>query len=359
MNDTTRHAYRVLARKYRPETFSELIGQDALVRILSNALKLNRLAHAFVLTGVLGIGKTSTARILAKGLNCIGADGNGVPTLEPCGHCESCKAIAMTSCYVLEMDAASNTGVDDVREIIEGVGYRPVSARFKIYIIDEVHMMSKNAFNALLKTLEEPPDAVKFIFATTEIRKVPITILSRCQRFDLRRVSTVMLSDHLSWICAKESINAHPEALAMIVRAAEGSVRDALSLLDQAAAMTADSFSPEMVADMLGRPGRNSTQALLTAALIGDTKDALAIFAHAYSRSADPEMLVSTFDLIHLASNAAGAPPDNLIDNDKQTISDLANFGIARPAWQLLLKGHDEVKQAPDPAAVVKCLLFV
>jgi DNA polymerase-3 subunit gamma/tau len=363
MNDTTRHAYRVLARKYRPETFSELIGQDALVRILSNALKLNRLAHAFVLTGVRGIGKTSTARILAKGLNCIGADGNGVPTLEPCGHCEPCKAIADgRHVDVLEMDAASNTGVDDVREIIEGVGYRPVSARFKIYIIDEVHMMSKNAFNALLKTLEEPPDAVKFILATTEIRKVPVTILSRCQRFDLRRVSTVMLSDHLSWICAKESINAHPEALAMIARAAEGSVRDALSLLDQAAAMTADSFNPEMVADMLGRPGRNSTQAILKAALIGDTKDALAMFAHAYSRSADPEMLVSDLlDLIHLASmHAAGAPPDNLIDSDKQTISDLANFGIARlgRAWQLLLKGHDEVKQAPDPAASCEMLII-
>jgi DNA polymerase-3 subunit gamma/tau len=363
MNDTTRHAYRVLARKYRPETFSELIGQDALVRILSNALKLNRLAHAFVLTGVRGIGKTSTARILAKGLNCIGADGNGVPTLEPCGHCEPCKAIADgRHVDVLEMDAASNTGVDDVREIIEGVGYRPVSARFKIYIIDEVHMMSKNAFNALLKTLEEPPDAVKFILATTEIRKVPVTILSRCQRFDLRRVSTVMLSDHLSWICAKESINAHPEALAMIARAAEGSVRDALSLLDQAAAMTADSFNPEMVADMLGRPGRNSTQAILKAALIGDTKDALAMFAHAYSRSADPEMLVfDLLDLIHLASmHAAGAPPDNLIDSDKQTISDLANFGIARlgRAWQLLLKGHDEVKQAPDPAASCEMLII-
>ena len=363
MNDTTQQAYRVLARKYRPETFSELIGQDALVRILSNALKLNRLAHAFVLTGVRGIGKTSTARILAKGLNCIGADGNGVPTLEPCNNCEPCKAIADgRHVDVLEMDAASNTGVDDVREIIEGVGYRPVSARFKIYIIDEVHMMSKNAFNALLKTLEEPPDAVKFILATTEIRKVPVTILSRCQRFDLRRVSTVMLSDHLSWICAKESINAHPEALAMIARAAEGSVRDALSLLDQAAAMTADSFSPEMVADMLGRPGRNSTQAILKAALIGDTKDALAMFAHAYSRSADPEMLVSDLlDLIHLASmHAAGAPPDNLIDSDKQTISDLANFGIARlgRAWQLLLKGHGEVKQAPDPAASCEMLII-
>ena len=363
MNDTTQQAYRVLARKYRPETFSELIGQDVLVRTLSNALKLDRLAHAFVLTGVRGIGKTSTARILAKGLNCIGVDGNGVPTLEPCGHCESCQAIASgRHVDVLEMDAASNTGVDDVREIIEGVGYRPVSARYKIYIIDEVHMMSKNAFNALLKTLEEPPDSVKFIFATTEIRKVPVTILSRCQRFDLRRVSTVMLCNHLSWICGRESIDVRPEALAMIARAAEGSVRDALSLLDQAAATTADKLTPEMVADMLGRPDRNSSQAILKAALAGDTKDALTMFAHAYAHGAEPEMLVSDLlDLVHIASmHAAGAPPDDLVDSDKQNVSDLANFGIARlgRAWQLLLKGHSEVKQAPDSAASCEMLII-
>ena len=363
MNDTTQQAYRVLARKYRPETFSELIGQDVLVRTLSNALKLDRLAHAFVLTGVRGIGKTSTARILAKGLNCIGVDGNGVPTLEPCGHCESCQAIASgRHVDVLEIDAASNTGVEDVREIIEGVGYRPVSARYKIYIIDEVHMMSKNAFNALLKTLEEPPDSVKFIFATTEIRKVPVTILSRCQRFDLRRVSTVMLSNHLSWICGRESIDVRPEALAMIARAAEGSVRDALSLLDQAAATTADKLTPEMVADMLGRPGRNSSQAILKAALAGDTKDALTMFAHAYAHGAEPEMLVSDLlDLVHIASmHAAGAPPDDLVDSDKQNVSDLANFGIARlgRAWQLLLKGHSEVKQAPDSAASCEMLII-
>ena len=363
MNDTTQQAYRVLARKYRPETFSELIGQDALVRTLSNALKLGRLAHAFVLTGVRGIGKTSTARILAKGLNCVGVEGNGGPTLEPCGHCEPCQAIASGHHVdVLEMDAASNTGVDDAREIIESVSYRPISARYKVYIIDEVHMMSKNAFNALLKTLEEPPGSVKFIFATTEIRKVPITILSRCQRYDLRRVSTVMLSDHLSRICAKESIDSRPEALTMIARAAEGSVRDALSLLDQAAAMTADALTPEMVADMLGRPDRNSSQSILKAGLAGETKDALQMFSHAYARGAEPEMLVSDLlDLIHLASmHAAGAPPDDLIDSDKQTISDLAKFGIARlgRAWQLLLKGHGEVTQAPDSAASCEMLII-
>ena len=363
MNDTTQQTYRVLARKYRPETFSELIGQDALVRTLSNALTLGRLAHAFVLTGVRGIGKTSTARLLAKGLNCIGADGNGGATLEPCGQCEPCQAIAGgRHVDVLEMDAASHTGVDDAREIIEGVGYRPVSARYKIYIIDEVHMMSKNAFNALLKTLEEPPDAVKFIFATTEIRKVPVTILSRCQRYDLRRVPAGLLVDHLATICQKETIDAQPEALAMIARAAEGSVRDALSLLDQAAAMTADALTPELVADMLGRPGRSESQAVLTAALAGDTNAALTAFANAYARGAEPDMLVADLlDLIHLASmQAAGAASDDLIDSDKATVLSLAEFGIARlgRAWQLLLKGHGELAHAPDPAAGCDMLII-
>ncbi|MEC8109009.1 MAG: DNA polymerase III subunit gamma/tau [Pseudomonadota bacterium] len=363
MNDTTQQTYRVLARKYRPETFSELIGQDTLVRTLGNALTLGRLAHAFALSGVRGIGKTSTARLLAKGLNCVGVDGHGGPTLEPCGRCEPCQAIASgRHVDVLEMDAASHTGVDDAREIIEGVGYRPVSARYKIYIIDEVHMMSKNAFNALLKTLEEPPDAVKFIFATTEIRKVPVTILSRCQRYDLRRVPALMLADHLATICAKESINARTEALAMIARAAEGSVRDALSLLDQAAAMTADTLTPEMVADMLGRPSRNDTQTLLTAALAGDATTALTAFTNAYARGAEPTMLVADLlDLIHLASmHAAGAPTDDQLDTDKQTISILADFGIARlgRAWQLLLKGHGEVAHAPDSAASCEMLII-
>ena len=363
MNDTTQQTYRVLARKYRPETFSELIGQEVLVRTLSNALTLGRLAHAFVLTGVRGIGKTSTARLLAKGLNCIGADGNGGATLEPCGQCEPCQAIAGgRHVDVLEMDAASHTGVDDAREIIEGVGYRPVSARYKIYIIDEVHMMSKNAFNALLKTLEEPPDAVKFIFATTEIRKVPVTILSRCQRYDLRRVPAALLIDHLATICQKETIDAQPEALAMIARAAEGSVRDALSLLDQAAAMTADALTPELVADMLGRPGRSESQTVLTAALAGDANAALTAFANAYARGAEPDMLVADLlDLIHLASmRAAGAPSDDLIDSDKATVLSLAEFGIARlgRAWQLLLKGHGELAQAPDPAAGCDMLII-
>lgn len=363
MTDTAKPAYRVLARKYRPDTFSELIGQDALVRTLGNALSLGRLAHAFVLTGVRGIGKTSTARLLAKGLNCIGADGAGDATLEPCGQCEPCKSIvAGRHVDVLEIDAASHTGVDDAREIIEGVGYRPVSARYKIYIIDEVHMMSKSAFNALLKTLEEPPDAVKFIFATTEIRKVPVTILSRCQRYDLRRVPAAMLAGHLGMICQRESIAADEDALAAIARAAEGSVRDALSLLDQAAAMTADKLTNDMVADMLGRPGRREAQTVLTAALAGDAPLALAAFNIAYSRGAEPEMLVTDLlDLIHLASmQAAGGSDDALIESEREMVAGLAESGIARlgRAWQLLLKGHGELGQAPNPAAACEMLII-
>ena len=226
--------YRVLARKYRPSNFDELIGQEAMVRTLSNAIDTGRLAHAFIMTGVRGVGKTTTARIIAKGLNCTASDG---PTISPCGTCESCISIAESRHVdVLEMDAASRTGVDDIREIIESVRYAPISARYKIYIIDEVHMLSKNAFNALLKTLEEPPANVKFIFATTEIRKLPVTVLSRCQRFDLKRVESDVLIAHLARIIAEEKCTADEGSLKLIARAAEGSVRDSLSLLDQAIA---------------------------------------------------------------------------------------------------------------------------
>ena len=363
MSQAAPQAYRVLARKYRPETFAALIGQDALVRTLSNALAMKRLAHAFVLTGVRGVGKTSTARLLAKGLNCIGEDGTGTETLEPCGKCEPCTAIsAGRHVDVLEIDAASHTGVDDAREIIEGVGYRPVSARYKIYIIDEVHMMSKSAFNALLKTLEEPPESVKFIFATTEIRKVPVTILSRCQRYDLLRVSADMLEQHLRQICAAENISSDDGALRAIAIAAEGSVRDALSMLDQAAAMTSDDLKEDAVDDMLGRPGRRESMVILSDALAGNVAQALAGFTRVHTNGAEPEMVVADLlNIIHQASLvAAGAGVDDLGEAERDSVAALGELGIARlgRAWQLMLKGHEEVRQAPNPVAALEMLLI-
>ncbi len=253
-------AYRVLARKYRPTSLSGLIGQDVLVRTLTNAFESGRLAHAFILTGVRGVGKTTTARIIARALNCIGSGGNGAPTTEPCGVCLHCTSIAEARHIdILEMDAASRTGVDDIRELIDGVHYRPTSARYKVYIIDEVHMLSKNAFNALLKTLEEPPEHVKFIFATTEIRKVPITVLSRCQRFDLKRVEIEELSKLFDSIISKESVTISDEALHLISRASDGSVRDGLSLVDQAISQADGEITEVRVREMLGLADRSQT----------------------------------------------------------------------------------------------------
>jgi DNA polymerase-3 subunit gamma/tau len=300
-------AYRVLARKYRPTDFGDLIGQDVLVRILRNAFRLDRVAHAFMLTGVRGVGKTTTARIIARALNCIGPDGAGGPTADPCGVCANCVAIlADRHPDVTEMDAASRTGVDDVREIIEATRFRPLQARTRVFIIDEVHMLSRNAFNALLKTLEEPPPHVKFVFATTDIRKVPVTVLSRCQRFDLRRVSVAELSAHFARIAAKEEVAIDDEALAAIARAAEGSVRDGLSLLDQAIAQATpgEPIQAASVFEMLGVSDRDSLFDLTEAVMAGRVADMLAVTDRAHERGADlGVMLADLLDLLHTLSS--------------------------------------------------------
>ena len=289
MAETKKTAYRVLARKYRPETFADLIGQDAMVRTLGNAFKADRIAQAFILTGIRGTGKTSTARIIAKGMNCIGKDGKGGPTVEPCGVCEPCTSITESRHVdVMEMDAASRTGVGDIREIIDSVRYRAASARYKIYIIDEVHMLSTNAFNALLKTLEEPPEHVKFIFATTEIRKVPVTVLSRCQRFDLRRIEPEDMIALLQKIAKAEGGSIADDALALIIRAAEGSARDATSLLDQAISHGAGEATADQVRAMLGLADRGRVLDLFDLIMGGDAAGALAELSAQYADGADP-----------------------------------------------------------------------
>jgi len=289
MSDTPGTGYQVLARKYRPATFADLIGQEAMVRTLKNAFAADRIAQAFIMTGIRGTGKTTTARIISKGMNCIGPDGTGGPTTDPCGVCEHCVAIAEgRHVDVMEMDAASRTGVGDIREIIDSVHYRAASARYKIYIIDEVHMLSTSAFNALLKTLEEPPEHVKFIFATTEIRKVPVTVLSRCQRFDLRRIEPEVMIDHLKTIAGKESAAIAEDALALITRAAEGSVRDAMSLLDQAISHGAGETTADQVRAMLGLADRGRVLHLFDLIMQGDAAGALSELSSQYADGADP-----------------------------------------------------------------------
>ena len=352
--------YRVLARKYRPQRFSELIGQEPMVRTLGNAIKRDRLAHAFLMTGVRGVGKTSTARLIAKALNCIGPDGQGGPTIDPCGVCEPCVAIAEgRHVDVIEMDAASNTGVDDVREIIEAVRYAAVSARFKVYIIDEVHMLSKNAFNALLKTLEEPPPHVKFLFATTEVQKVPVTVLSRCQRFDLRRIPAEMLAAHFAAIAEAESVDVDPQALLMIARAAEGSVRDGLSILDQAIAHADLDGGGHVTADavraMLGLSDRSALRDLFDVLLRGEAPAALARLSEQVDLGVDPAgVLRGLLEIVHgITLIKAGAAPDAAQSDEERAAAgrwaDGLSFGTLHRLWQLLLKGHDEVARATDP----------
>ncbi len=348
--------YRVLARKYRPSTFAELIGQDALVRTLRNAFAQNRVAHAFMLTGVRGVGKTTTARIIARALNCVGPDGNGGPTPEPCGVCPECRAIlADRHPDVVEMDAASNNSVDDVRELREAVRYRPARARFRVTILDEVHMLSTQAFNALLKTLEEPPPAVKFLFATTELRKVPATILSRCQTFHLKRVPQGELRAHFAAIAAKEGVEAEPEALSMIARAADGSVRDGLSLLDQAIALGgADgAVTAEAVRNMLGLADRGLVLDLMEAAMAGDIAAALSLMDRAHERGADPLVVLSDLlELAHTLTRLRSVPSlrdDPSLTEDERgrgaALASRLSIPVLGRAWQMLLKGLAEVQQ--------------
>jgi DNA polymerase-3 subunit gamma/tau len=358
--------YRVLARKYRPQTFAELIGQEAMVRTLENAIATGRVSHAFMLTGVRGVGKTTTARIIARALNCTGPDGAGGPSAEPCGQCPNCRAIAEDRHVdVIEMDAASRTGVDDIRELTEGVRYRPVAGRCKVYIIDEVHMLSRNAFNALLKTLEEPPPAVVFVFATTEIQKVPLTVLSRCQRFALRRVPVDLLIGHYQRVAEAEGIAADDRALALIARAADGSVRDGLSLLDQAIAQGGGRVEEEAVRDMLGVADRGAVFELLESVLRGDAGLALERFDRLYRDGADPAMLLQELlELGHFLTRLELVPDagtgDPIAEGDRERARPLAgrlSLPTLARLWQMLLKGLGEVQTAPDPAEAMAMVL--
>ena len=355
MTETAHGAYQVLARKYRPQDFSALIGQEAMVRVLRNAFEKDRIHHAYVLTGVRGIGKTTTARIIAKGLNCIGADGQGGPTVEPCGTCEHCSAIIESRHVdVIEMDAASNTGIDDVREVIEAAKYRPAMARYKVFIIDETHMLSKQAFNGLLKTLEEPPEHVKFLFATTEIRKMPVTVLSRCQRFDLRRIEPERLIEHLADICGKEGVEIATEALALIARAAEGSVRDSLSLLDQAIADGGKDAAA--VRTMLGLADRSRVLDLFALIMKGDAKAALEELRDQHRSGADPEAALRDLaETTHWLSTLKISPD---LVNDASIGAETAARGselaatlgmrVLARTWQMLLKALEELARAPS-----------
>ena len=356
--------YRVLARKYRPQHFGDLIGQEPLVRTLTNALERSRLPHAIILSGVRGVGKTTTARIIAKAINYRGPDGQGEPSVAATDDCPICRAIAEDRHPdVVEMDAASRTGVDDVREIIEGVRYRPVEARYKVYIIDEVHMLSKNAFNALLKTLEEPPEHVVFIFATTEIRKVPITVLSRCQRFDLRRVEKARLEAHFAAICEKEAVTADKEALALIARAADGSVRDGLSLLDQAIALSGDKVTTEVVETMLGLADRARVLDLFAFLVEGRIAEALDCLGQLYAHGAEPfvvlqDLMETTHQLTRrklLGTNVDDAAGESArLDALAEKLS-MPQLGRC---WQMLVKGAGEVQYSDRPLPAAEMALI-
>ncbi|MBT6526479.1 MAG: DNA polymerase III subunit gamma/tau, partial [Marinovum sp.] len=367
MTETHSESYQVLARKYRPETFTDLVGQDAMVQTLKNAFAADRIAQAFIMTGIRGTGKTTTARIIAKGLNCIGPDGSGGATTDPCGVCDACSAIMQgRHVDVMEMDAASRTGVGDIREIIDSVHYRAASARYKIYIIDEVHMLSTSAFNALLKTLEEPPAHVKFIFATTEIRKVPVTVLSRCQRFDLRRIEPEVMIALTQRIADAEGAKISSDALALITRAAEGSARDATSLLDQAISHGAGETTAEQVRAMLGLADRSRVMDLFDMVMKGDAHGALNELSAQYADGADPMAVLKDLaeithwiSVVQITPDAADDPtlsPDQR--SRGQSMAQALPMRVLTRMWQMLLKALDEVSQAPNAMMAAEMALI-
>ncbi|WP_424811800.1 DNA polymerase III subunit gamma/tau [Roseococcus sp. YIM B11640] len=361
--------YRVLARKYRPQNFDDLIGQEALVRTLRNAFARGRVHHAFLLTGVRGVGKTTTARIIARALNCIGVDGKGGPTADPCGVCPECVAIlADRHPDVIEMDAASNRGIDDVRELREALRFRPAQGRQKVFILDEVHMLTEQAFNALLKSLEEPPPSITFILATTELRKVPITIRSRCQVFSLKRVPEERLRAHFRGISAKEGAEVEDGALAMLARAADGSVRDGLSLLDQAIALGGEdaAVSAESVQEMLGLADRALVFDILEAVMSAELPTALRRMQEAHERGADPATVMQDLlEQVHMLTRFAAIPAladdAGLPETERVRGAALArrlSVPMLTRAWQMLLKGIEEVLAAPDRRAAAEMVLI-
>ncbi|MGY8976350.1 MAG: DNA polymerase III subunit gamma/tau [Alphaproteobacteria bacterium] len=356
--------YRVLARRYRPRTFKDLIGQDSMVRILSNSFELNRVAHAFLFTGVRGVGKTTAARIVSKGLNCIK---NEMPTISPCGECESCIA-ARNDRHVdiVEIDAASHTGVDDMRELTEGVRYKPSVGRYRIYIIDEVHMLSTAAFNALLKTLEEPPEHAKFIFCTTEIRKIPVTVLSRCQKFDLRRVSNIELSKHLKSIAKNEKVLIDEGSLNLIVRSSDGSVRDALSLLDQAISLSNNDIKEESVKIMLGLSDKSKVWDLFDSLMEGNSLKVINNFQMLLNDGSDPILLIEELMAVcHSVTRAIAVPSLDLSQNIsefevKRALESAKNLNIpsVTKCWQLLLKGYSEIQSTYSVKEATEMILL-
>ncbi len=365
--NTNENQYVVLARKYRPQSFEDLLGQDALVQTLTNAIQNNRLHHAYILTGIRGVGKTTTARLIAKALNCVGPDGKGGPTIHPCGVCDNCKAIAAgRHMDVMELDAASHTGVDDIRELLDSARYAPTNARYKIYIIDEVHMLSKGAFNALLKTLEEPPAHVKFIFATTEIRKVPVTILSRCQRFDLQRLSVEILTKLFTKILAQENIPAESECLDIIAKAADGSARDGLSLLDQAIVLSNGNIKTDTVKKMLGLADRSQTLSLFEKLVKGDMEGVLQDISEQYTNGATPLIILQdliniTHDLAKIKIVPALLNSTSLSEVEKTTFTELSgkcSLAILSKIWQMLIKGITEINMAPSAVEALEMILL-